>query len=160
MDAIKPMCELQTELSKELGKDVKREYDHEVNDEALREQMNKELYQPAYDVTKQALEKQERAEAFEKILADFKEKYFEAHPEITADSAPYQKPEKSEFDIDRIGVKASQFSFARLQNADPVLGVDMSSTATYPFLFKSTLIILPPCSFSHFFFIPSKSIIS
>ena len=42
--------------------------------------------------------------------------------------APYQKPEKSEFDIDRIGVKASQFSFARLQNADPVLGVDMSST--------------------------------
>ena len=42
--------------------------------------------------------------------------------------APYQRPEKSEFDIDRIGVKASQFSFARLQNADPVLGVDMSST--------------------------------
>ncbi len=86
MDAIKPMCELQTELSKELGKDVKREYDHEVNDEALREQMNKECYQPAYDVTKQALEKQERADAFEKILEDFKEKYFEAHPEITADS--------------------------------------------------------------------------
>ena len=86
MDAIKPMCELQTELSKELGKDVKREYNHEVNDEALREQMNKECYQPAYDVTKQALEKQERADAFEKILEDFKEKYFEAHPEITADS--------------------------------------------------------------------------
>ena len=86
MDAIKPMCELQAELSKELGKDVKREYDHEVNDEALREQMNKECYQPAYDVTKQALEKQERADAFEKILEDFKEKYFEAHPEITADS--------------------------------------------------------------------------
>ncbi len=42
--------------------------------------------------------------------------------------APYQRPEKGEFDIDRIGVKASQFSFARLQNADPVLGVDMSST--------------------------------
>ena len=76
MDAIKPMCELQAELSKELGKDVKREYDHEVNDEALRERMNKELYQPAYDVTKQALEKQQRAEAFEKILADFKEKFF------------------------------------------------------------------------------------
>ena len=76
MDAIKPMCELQTELSKELGKDVKREYDHEVNDEALRERMNKELYQPAYDITKQALEKHARAEAFEKILADFKEKFF------------------------------------------------------------------------------------
>ena len=42
--------------------------------------------------------------------------------------APYTKPDKSEFDIDRMGVKASQFSFARLQNADPVLGVDMSST--------------------------------
>ena len=86
MEAIKPMCELQTELSKELGKDVKREYNHEVNDEALREQMNKELYQPAYDITKQALPKQDRADAFEKLLADFKEKYFEAHPEITADS--------------------------------------------------------------------------
>lgn len=76
MDAIKPMCELQAELSKELGKDVKREYDHEINDEALRERMNKELYQPAYDITKQALEKHARAEAFEKILADFKEKFF------------------------------------------------------------------------------------
>lgn len=42
--------------------------------------------------------------------------------------APYDRPDKSAFDIDRIGVKASQFSFARLQNADPVLGVDMSST--------------------------------
>ncbi len=84
MEAIKPMCELQVELSKELGTDVKREYDHEVNDEALREQMNKELYQPAYDVTKQALEKHARAEAFDKILADFKEKYF-AEKEAAAD---------------------------------------------------------------------------
>jgi polyribonucleotide nucleotidyltransferase len=81
MDAIKPMCELQTALSKELGKDVKREYDHEINDEALRERMNKELYQPAYDITKQALEKHARAEAFEKILADFKEKFLAEVPE-------------------------------------------------------------------------------
>ena len=85
MDAIKPMCELQTALSKELGKDVKREYDHEVNDEELRERMNKELYQPAYDVTKQALEKHARAEAFEKILADFKEKYAAEHTELSED---------------------------------------------------------------------------
>jgi len=85
MDAIKPMCELQAELSKELGKDVKREYNHEVNDEELRERMNKELYQPAYDVTKQALEKQQRAEAFEKILADFKEKYAAEHAELSED---------------------------------------------------------------------------
>ncbi len=40
----------------------------------------------------------------------------------------YMKPDKSAFDIDWIGVKASQFSFARLHNADPVLSVDMSST--------------------------------
>ncbi len=85
MDAIKPMCELQAELSKELGKDVKREYDHEVNDEDLRAQMSKELYQPAYDVTKQALEKQQRAEAFEKILTDFKEQYAAAHADLTED---------------------------------------------------------------------------
>ena len=85
MDAIKPMCELQVELSKELGKDVKREYNHEVNDEELRERMNKELYQPAYDVTKQALEKHQRAEAFEKILADFKEKYAAEHAELSED---------------------------------------------------------------------------
>ena len=85
-EAIKPMCRLQKELSKELGKDVKREYCHEVNDEELREQANKECYQPAYDITKQAFEKQERAEAFEKILEDFKEKFFAEHPEITDDS--------------------------------------------------------------------------
>ena len=42
--------------------------------------------------------------------------------------AEYTRPDKSAFDIDWIGVKASQFSFARLHNADPVLGVDMSST--------------------------------
>ncbi|MBQ0149617.1 MAG: carbamoyl-phosphate synthase (glutamine-hydrolyzing) large subunit [Bacteroidales bacterium] len=42
--------------------------------------------------------------------------------------APVKPAEKGAFDIDRMGVKASQFSFARLQNADPVLGVDMSST--------------------------------
>ena len=42
--------------------------------------------------------------------------------------APYTKPDKSAFDIDWIGIKASQFSFARLHKADPVLGVDMSST--------------------------------
>jgi len=76
MDAIKPMCELQAALAKELGTDVKREYNHEINDEALRERMNKELYQPCYDITKQALEKHQRAEAFEKILTDFKEKFF------------------------------------------------------------------------------------
>ena len=56
-----------------------------------------------------------------------KRNFIETATKIMLD-APYQRPDKSEFDIDRIGVKASQFSFARLQNADPVLGVDMSST--------------------------------
>jgi carbamoyl-phosphate synthase large subunit len=42
--------------------------------------------------------------------------------------AEFSKPEKSAFDIDYVGVKASQFSFSRLHNADPVLGVDMAST--------------------------------
>ena len=74
-EAIKPMCTMQEELAKELGKDVKREYDHEVNDEDLRKQMNDELYQPVYDVTKQALAKQERHDAFDKIVTDFLEKY-------------------------------------------------------------------------------------
>ena len=56
-----------------------------------------------------------------------KRNFIETATKIMLD-APYTRADKSEFDIDRIGVKASQFSFARLQNADPVLGVDMSST--------------------------------
>ena len=56
-----------------------------------------------------------------------KRNFIETATKIMLD-APYELADKSEFDIDRIGVKASQFSFARLQNADPVLGVDMSST--------------------------------
>ncbi len=56
-----------------------------------------------------------------------KRNFIETATRIMLD-APYERPDKSAFDIDRMGVKASQFSFARLQNADPVLGVDMSST--------------------------------
>ena len=56
-----------------------------------------------------------------------KRNFIETATKIMLD-APYVRPDKSAFDIDRIGVKASQFSFARLQNSDPVLGVDMSST--------------------------------
>ena len=82
-DAIKPMCRMQVELSKELGTDVKREYCHEVNDEELREQLRQACYQPAYDVTKQALEKHARAEAFEKIREDFKVAYAEQHTDLT-----------------------------------------------------------------------------
>ena len=95
-EAIKPMCEMQTALSKELGTDVKREYCHEVNDEELRQQLREECYQPAYDVTKQALEKQARAEAFEKIREDFKVAYAEKHTDLT----PEELEEKNSL-IDR-----------------------------------------------------------
>ena len=56
-----------------------------------------------------------------------KRNFIETATRIMLD-APYSKPDKSAFDIDWIGVKASQFSFSRLHQADPVLGVDMSST--------------------------------
>ena len=56
-----------------------------------------------------------------------KRNFIETATRIMLD-APYSQPDKSAFDIDWIGVKASQFSFSRLHQADPVLGVDMSST--------------------------------
>ena len=84
-EAIKPMCRLQKELSKELGKDVKREYCHEVNDEQLREDVKAVCYQKAYDVTKQGLEKQQRAEAFEAIREAYKEEYAAAHADMPAE---------------------------------------------------------------------------
>ena len=95
-EAIKPMCQLQKELMRELGTDVKREYCHEVNDEDLRQQVRNELYQPAYDITGQALEKHARFDAFEKIREDFKVRYAEAHTELT----PEELAEKNEL-IDR-----------------------------------------------------------
>lgn len=82
-EAIKPQCRIQKELMKELGTDVKREYCHEVNDDELKADVNAKLYQPAYDITKQALEKHARAEAFEKIREDYKEAYATAHPDLT-----------------------------------------------------------------------------
>ena len=56
-----------------------------------------------------------------------KRNFIETATRIMLD-APYTRPDKSAYDIDWIGVKASQFSFSRLHKADPVLGVDMSST--------------------------------
>ena len=55
-----------------------------------------------------------------------KRNFIETATRIMLD-APYTKPDKSAYDIDWIGVKASQFSFSRLHKADPVLGVDMST---------------------------------
>ena len=96
-EAIKPMCELQDELSKELGKDVKREYCHEVNDEELREQIKSELYVPVYDVNKQALEKHARMDAFDKIIADFMEKYDAAHADLSADELEEKHAEATRY---------------------------------------------------------------
>ena len=96
-EAIKPMCELQDELSKELGTDVKREYCHEVNDEELREQIKSELYAPVYDVNKQALEKHARMDAFDKILADFLEKYDADHADLTADELEEKHAEATRY---------------------------------------------------------------
>ena len=97
MDAIKPMCELQTALSKELGKDIKRTYDHEINDEELRKQITDELYQPVYDITKQALAKQERHDAFDKIIADFLEKYDATHTDLSADDLEEKHAEAARY---------------------------------------------------------------
>ncbi len=96
-EAIKPMCELQYELAKEKGTDVKREYDHEVNDEELREQIKSELYQPAYDINHQALEKHARAEAFEKVLADFLEKYDAAHTDLSEEELEEKHAEATRY---------------------------------------------------------------
>ncbi len=51
---------------------------------------------------------------------------------------PVEKPSKNVFDLDYVGIKASQFSFSRLQGADPVLGVDMSSTGEVGCLGENT----------------------
>ena len=101
--AIKPMCVMQEELMKELGTDVKREYCHEVNDDELKEQVKTECYQKAYDVVKQALEKQERADAFEKIKEDFKEAYAAAHTDLTEDELEEKKAlvDKYYHDVER-----------------------------------------------------------
>ena len=96
-EAIKPMCELQYELAKEKGTDVKREYDHEINDEDLREQIKKELYQPVYDINHKALEKHARQDAFDKVLADFLEKYDTAHTDLSEEDLEEKHAEATRY---------------------------------------------------------------
>ncbi|MBM0142985.1 polyribonucleotide nucleotidyltransferase [Segatella copri] len=96
-EAIKPMCELQYELAKEKGTDVKREYDHEINDEELREQIKTELYKPAYDINHQALEKHARQDAFDKVLADFLEKYDAAHTDLSEEDLEEKHTEATRY---------------------------------------------------------------
>ena len=96
-EAIKPMCDLQYELAKEKGTDVKREYDHEINDEELREQIKNELYKPAYDINHQALEKHARQDAFDKVLADFLEKYDAAHTDLSEEDLEEKHAEATRY---------------------------------------------------------------
>ena len=96
-EAIKPMCDLQYELAKEKGTDVKREYDHEINDEELREQIKSELYKPAYDINHQALEKHARQDAFDKVLADFLEKYDAAHTDLSEEDLEEKHAEATRY---------------------------------------------------------------
>ena len=72
---------------------------------------------------------------------------------------PVEKPSKNAFDLDYVGIKASQFSFSRLQGADPVLGVDMSSTGEVGCLGENTSEALLKAMLSVGHKIPGKNIL-
>ena len=72
---------------------------------------------------------------------------------------PVEKPNKNAFDLDYVGIKASQFSFSRLQGADPVLGVDMSSTGEVGCLGENTSEALLKAMLSVGQQIPQKSVL-
>lgn len=98
--AIKPMCELQDELAKELGTEKKREYDDEINDEDLRQQIKDELYKPCYEINHKALPKQERNDAYDKVLADFLEKYDAAHTDLSEEDLEEKHAEATRYYAD------------------------------------------------------------
>lgn len=72
---------------------------------------------------------------------------------------PVEKPGKNEFDLDYVGIKASQFSFSRLQKADPVLGVDMASTGEVGCLGLDTSEAILKAMLSVGYQIPQKNIL-
>lgn len=72
---------------------------------------------------------------------------------------PVQKPEKSLFDLDYVGIKASQFSFSRLQKADPVLGVDMASTGEVGCIGEDTSCAILKSMLSVGYKVPKKNIL-
>ena len=72
---------------------------------------------------------------------------------------PVEKPNSNVFDLDYVGIKASQFSFSRLQGADPVLGVDMSSTGEAGCLGESTSEALMTSMLSVGHRIPKKGVL-
>ena len=72
---------------------------------------------------------------------------------------PFEKPHKSVFDLDYVGVKAPQFSFSRLAKADPVLGVDMSSTGEVGCIGEGFYEAILKAMFSVGYRVPKKSIL-
>ena len=72
---------------------------------------------------------------------------------------PVQKPDKNLFDLDYVGIKASQFSFNRLQKADPVLGVDMASTGEVGCIGSDTSCAILKAMLSVGYRIPEKNIL-
>ena len=76
-EAIKVQCQAQIELSEAVGKTTKRAYCHETNDEDLRQKVHDECYAKAYAIATSGTSKQERTEAFDKIVEDFKAQYSE-----------------------------------------------------------------------------------
>ena len=72
---------------------------------------------------------------------------------------PVEKPEKNLFDLDYVGIKASQFSFNRLQKADPVLGVDMASTGEVGCIGDDTSCAVLKAMLSVGYRIPEKNIL-
>ncbi|HPJ55652.1 MAG TPA: carbamoyl-phosphate synthase (glutamine-hydrolyzing) large subunit [Bacteroidales bacterium] len=72
---------------------------------------------------------------------------------------PVERPEKNEFDLDYVGIKASQFSFNRLQKADPVLGVDMASTGEVGCIAEDTLEAILISMLAVGYRIPAKSVL-
>ena len=72
---------------------------------------------------------------------------------------PVEKPDKNLFDLDYVGIKASQFSFNRLQKADPVLGVDMASTGEVGCLGDDTNCAILKAMLSVGYRIPEKSVL-
>ena len=87
-----------------------------------------------------------------------KRNFIETATKIMLD-IPVEKPDSSTFDIDYVGVKASQFSFARLHKADPILGVDMASTGEVGCLGADFDEALMNAMLSVGYFVPEKGIL-
>ena len=76
-EAIKKQCQAQLELSEAVGKTVKRTYCHETNDDELRRDVHDKCYQKAYDIATSGTGKQERAEAFDALVEEYKATFSE-----------------------------------------------------------------------------------